>query len=543
MKKYGLSILLVLASLAMLGIVVLQARWLEDSLRTRHQLRKERVRTSVQRVAEQLQYQDATLMVKDKLKGMADTLQSLQEAMRMTDYQMGQVADSNRNKKPGPGTVGKAGRNPRYYLRIQESYDTVIFMMDTLIMRRMLPKMYADTLGLGKERTGKDSLQARSTIGPLVGQYRLLLDSSRKLLDRVFVQMLASNDSLEHHLDSTHLQNLLVQELGQHGLDPDAFGFRLTQGNSVGDQRLVYARMDPDAAWQDSVRVQVFPHNPFSGQSHLVVYYRRDYLEILQGMWGNLALSLALIMGVGAAFTYTVRSLFYQKKLAQMKTDFINNMTHELKTPIATIGLATEALEQSAAAQSHPQMLRYTAMIRQESQRLHNQVNRVLQAAEFQHKKPLDRTPQDLGQLLREAAGTLALQMEHKGARFDCSIPGTPMPLLADNVHLPQAVANLLDNALKYSPEHPHITLRAEIVGEKAMVQVSDKGMGMDEVVQRRIFQPFYRAQSGNRQDTRGYGLGLSYVKGVVEGHDGTISVESTPGQGSTFTIILPLLT
>jgi two-component system phosphate regulon sensor histidine kinase PhoR len=541
MKKYGLSILLVLASLAMLGIVVLQARWLEDSLRTRHQLRKERVRTSVQRVAEQLQYQDATLMVRDKLKGMADTLQSLQEAMRITDYQMGQVADSNRNKKPGAAAASKLGRNPRYYLRIQESYDTVIFMMDTLVMRRMLPKMYADTVG--KERLGKDSLQARSAMAPLVGQYRLLLDSSRKTLDRVFVQMLASNDSLEHHLDSTQLQVLLLQELGQHGLEPDAFGYRLTQGNNVGNHRLVFARMDPDAAWQDSVRVQVFPHNPFSGQSHLTVYYRRDYLEILQGMWGNLALSLALIMGVGAAFTYTVRSLFYQKKLAQMKTDFINNMTHELKTPIATIGLATEALEQSAAAESHPQMLRYTAMIRQESQRLHNQVNRVLQAAEFQHKKPLDRTPQDLGLLLREAADTLALQMEHRGARFVCTIPNSPMPILADSVHLPQAVANLLDNALKYSPGQPQIALRVEVLDARAIVQVSDSGMGMDEVVQRRIFQPFYRAQSGNRQDTRGYGLGLSYVKGVIEGHDGTISVDSKPGLGTTFTLILPLFT
>jgi two-component system phosphate regulon sensor histidine kinase PhoR len=110
-------------------------------------------------------------------------------------------------------------------------------------------------------------------------------------------------------------------------------------------------------------------------------------------------------------------------------------------------------------------------------------------------------------------------------------------------VHLPQAVANLLDNALKYSPGQPQIALRVEVLDARAIVQVSDTGMGMDEVVQRRIFQPFYRAQSGNRQDTRGYGLGLSYVKGVIEGHDGTISVDSKPGLGATFTIILPLFT
>ncbi|MBX3101589.1 MAG: HAMP domain-containing histidine kinase [Bacteroidetes bacterium] len=539
MKKYGLTVLLVLASLAMLGIVVLQARWLEDSLRTRHALRKERVRASVQRVAEQLQYQDAAALLKDKFRGMADTLQSLQEAMRITDYQMGTFADANNSGKiPLPS---KTPRNNRYYLRIQESYDTLIFMMDTIIMRRMLPRMYADTLGAGKERAARDSLNPRANLAPLVDQYRVLLDSSRKLLDRVFVQMIASNDSLERHLDSTHLYNFLRHELSQHGLEGTAFGYKLTQLTEKGVARTVYMRLDPEASWQDSVRVQVFTHNPFFGQSALTVYYPRDYIEILQGMWGNLVMSLVLLMGVGAAFLYTVRSLLRQKKLAQMKTDFINNMTHELKTPIATISLATEVLEQSDAAASHPQMLRYTAMIRQESQRLHNQVNRVLQAAEFQHKKPLEPEPQDLAVLLQQAVSAFTLQLEQRNADFILDIPAHPLPLMADSVHLPQAVANLLDNALKYSPGRPYIRLQVTVQDGQAVITVSDRGLGMDELVQKRIFEPFYRAQTGNRQDTRGYGLGLSYVKGVIEGHHGTITVDSQPGQGTTFTLILPL--
>jgi two-component system phosphate regulon sensor histidine kinase PhoR len=425
-------------------------------------------------------------------------------------------------------------------LRIQESYDTLIFMMDTVIVHRMLPRMFADTTGQHRYRMA-DSLNPSRKLSFLVDQYRGQLDSSRRLLDRVFMQMIASDDRLEHYLDSSVLAQHLHAELGRQGVDISDFGFCLTQMTPQNKPRMIYSHQDPEANWQDSVAVRIFTRNPFSGQSTLTVYFPRDYVDMLQGMWGNLVMSLLLLLGVGAAFVYTVRSLQRQKKLSQMKTDFINNMTHELKTPIATIGLAAEALEYSAALQENPALVRYTTMIKQEGQRLHNQVNRVLQAAEHQHKKPLELCSQPLTPLLQQAVDAFALQMEQRNTRFSLELPATELMVQADEVHLTQAVANLLDNALKYSQGVPQISIRLYEQGGQAVITVQDNGMGMDDVVQRRIFEPFYRAQMGNRQDTRGYGLGLSYVKSVIDGHSGAITVHSKPGVGTTFIITLPL--
>lgn len=240
------------------------------------------------------------------------------------------------------------------------------------------------------------------------------------------------------------------------------------------------------------------------------------------------------------SFILLYRSLVRQQRLAQMKTDLISNITHELKTPIATVGVAIEALKNFNAMQDTTRTKEYLDISQQELQRLSLLVDKVLKLSMFEKKEiELQKQNFDLGQLAEEVLASLRLQVEKHRARISIIKEGN-LSFWGDRLHWQSVIFNLLDNALKYSQRQPEIAIRLKGTEEQLRLDVADNGIGIPEAYQQKVFEKFFRVPAGDTHNAKGHGLGLSYVAQVVRQHGGDIKVESQEGSGSTFTIILP---
>jgi two-component system phosphate regulon sensor histidine kinase PhoR len=243
-----------------------------------------------------------------------------------------------------------------------------------------------------------------------------------------------------------------------------------------------------------------------------------------------------------AAFYLTVYALLRQKKLSEIKNDFINNMTHEFKTPLATISLAVDALKNEKVVQDRQKSEYFTGIIKEENRRMNKQVETILQAS------LLDRQEQQLNlksihahEIIQEALENFQLQLDGKGGRAELQLNAKNDLINADEVHFTNLISNLIDNAVKYSKENLLIKITTHSTSRSLVIRIEDNGIGMSKETQRRIFEKFYRAHTGNLHNVKGFGLGLSYVKTIVEAHQGKIKVDSLVGKGTTFTLEFPL--
>ena len=240
-------------------------------------------------------------------------------------------------------------------------------------------------------------------------------------------------------------------------------------------------------------------------------------------------------------FVYTINVIVTQRKLSEMKNDFINNMTHEFKTPIATISLASDSILNPNIIGSKEKIKRFLGIIKQENKRMLSQVEKVLQMAVLDQKDfTLNKTIVNMIEVVNRAATHTRLLVESREGIVRTHIRSDNSNVMADHTHLSNLVHNLLDNAYKYSPEKPEIDVTLEDIAKGVKITVKDNGIGMTAENQKNIFDKFYRVHTGNLHDVKGFGLGLSYVKAIVDAHGGTISVQSELGKGSSFMVFLP---
>ena len=245
---------------------------------------------------------------------------------------------------------------------------------------------------------------------------------------------------------------------------------------------------------------------------------------------------------ITAAFFITIRTLLKQKKLSEIKSDFINNMTHEFKTPLATISLAVDALKNEKVAGNREKSDYFTGIIKEENKRMNKQVETILQAALLDKKEVQLNMKRLLAHdIIINVLNNINLQVEEKGGKIDVDLEAENDLILADEVHFTNVINNLLDNAVKYSKDNLHIKLSTKNAGNHLKIKIEDNGIGMNKETLHRIFEKFYRAHTGNVHNVKGFGLGLSYVKTMIDAHHGNIKAESVLGKGSSFTISLPL--
>lgn len=278
-------------------------------------------------------------------------------------------------------------------------------------------------------------------------------------------------------------------------------------------------------------------------QENLYVHLTEPKTYLFERMIWMIAASILFTAIIIWAFALTVRTLFTQKKLSEIKSDFINNMTHELKTPLATISLAVDALTNSKVIGDEEKIRYYSAMIKDENKRMNKQVETILQAARIERQEiSLNRIELDAHAIIRKTADNLALQIGEKDGTLSLHLKAHQHIVSADEVHFSNIVFNLLDNAIKYAKqEGPKIEIETGNTGHYLSIRVRDNGIGMNKETVSHIFEKFYRAHTGNIHNVKGFGLGLSYVKAMVEAHGGKVRVESTLGKGSTFIVQLPL--
>jgi len=281
------------------------------------------------------------------------------------------------------------------------------------------------------------------------------------------------------------------------------------------------------------------PSGPFESIILVMPNVRLYLLHSLQWVIVGVVLFILVVL---AAFFITIRSLIYQRKLVEIKRDFINNMTHELKTPLATISLAVDALKSSKVNTDVKSVAYFSNIIKEENVRMNKHVETILQAAQLDKKEnELYKQPTDVHDLIQGVVESFKLQLEAKPSEVKTILEANPSVIDVDEEHLLHVLSNLIDNAIKYSKASIHILIKTKSQNNKMFIIIEDKGIGMNADAIKHIFEKFYRAQSGNVHDVKGYGLGMSYVKWVLDAHKGTIQVKSEIDKGTSIEIVLPI--
>lgn len=298
------------------------------------------------------------------------------------------------------------------------------------------------------------------------------------------------------------------------------------------------AAMNP--LYKAEYKISLFD-NEVTNPGHLNIYFPGKKRFLWSNVIGILISSILFTGLILFCFSYTIYVIFHQKKVSEMKTDFINNMTHEFKTPIATISLASDSILSPAILENKDKVTRFIYIIKQENKRMLSQVEKVLQMAQIEKENvELKFNAVNLHETIEDAVINAELKIQAKGGTIQTSLLSQNPIIEADQIHISSIINNLLDNAEKYTPEHPEIIISTRDVKGGIEFDVSDNGIGMTKDALKLIFEKFYRVHTGNVHDVKGFGLGLSYVKAMVDAHHGKIYVKSELGKGSIFTIYLP---
>jgi len=370
---------------------------------------------------------------------------------------------------------------------------------------------------------------------------RLLSNEKRQFIVRKILDDIAQPHSipLEARVESAALDSLVEMTLNAKGI-ATAYAYGVISAPRDSLYLAKPAKFDGELK-RSEFRSRLFPNDVFAAADDLVLYFPQQNIYLLKQMVGLLSSSFILLGVVVFGFVYTVRTIYKQRQFAGLMVDFINNMTHEFKTPISTIALASEALANPEIVRDEHRLLRYNRIIRDENTRMRNQVEKILEMAALEEGDyELNVASVDTHKVIADAVQNIALQIEKRGGKIECQLQATAPIIEADEVHLANIIHNLLDNANKYSPETPMITIATGNDSGGLHIRIADKGMGLRPEDQKRVFEKYYRVPTGNVHDVKGFGLGLSYVKLMVEAHDGTIAVRSEYQKGSEFEICLP---
>ena len=603
MTKRKIQIIVGLMCLALIGLIGFQWYWIREAIAIRNDQFNHKVAESVQEVVHRLEKQEIMYLLQQRI----ETEQQKSRLERITQLRNVPVkrvvpAKKEMNREAYSKMlpkfevfVGPNGEEVHYQIT-SESVPTDVLSpnfrvmvdhqqkimeeffqaqqfglagMDEFMRRRMedeknLGKAFDDVLAAKNNKLAKNyaavkidtakrnfvnkkaefsgSDKSRSNIAKDLAMSGKRNPDKAELLREVMQDLLYAKRPIQERVNRFLLDTLLKKEFEENGISlPYEFA---VQGQATNNLIFSTASLKP-ADWQrKSYRASLFPNETMQGQNSLFVYFPDQQKHILSGMGVMFGGSGVLILVVMACFYMAVTTILRQKKLSDIKNDFINNMTHEFKTPISTIALAAEMAQENSSAggqQVSPRLSRYLGIIREENKRLGTHVEKVLQMALLDKGEvKLKKTLVNVNDLITNALNSQSVQIENQNGEVELEFEAENETVSGDEVHLANVLNNLIDNAIKYSPENLHITVKTRNVNNGVELSITDKGIGMNREQLHRIFDTFYRVPTGNVHDVKGFGLGLSYVKTMVEAHAGMVKVESRPGESSTFIIWLP---
>ena len=566
--------------LALIGLIGFQWYFIREAIAVRNEQFNHKVAESVQKVVHRLEKQEMMYLLQQRIE-------SEQQKARLE--QITKVNEPTRAKRPEKRIASRPPQVPsgmEIYISpngdVSYQYFSEVAPSDVLspnfrIMvdrqQRIIEEFFqAQQLGaagldefmrrrLAEEQNlgralkdmaemptpGKDTLRARKAAGQKSSEQAVPngqpVDRAT-LLREVMQDLMYTQRPIEERVNRFLLDSLLKKELTQNGITlPYEFAVRANTGRNV---LFSTAELYPGAWEQQAYKASLFPSEMLSGNNLLYVYFPDQQAYILRNMSAMFASSGILVLVIMICFYVAVSTILKQKKLSDIKNDFINNMTHEFRTPISTIALATDMAQENTSsvpvAELSTRIDRYLGIIREENKRLGTHVEKVLQMALLDKGEvKLKQGVVNMHDLIAKVLNSLSVQIEQRQGEVELDFEASEELVQGDEVHLSNVLYNLVDNAIKYSPEILHLTLSTSNEKGGIRISIADQGLGMSRDQAQRIFDKFYRVPTGNLHNVKGFGLGLSYVKKMVAAHEGTIEVKSHPGQGSVFTVWLPV--
>jgi len=526
MNKLFFRLLILLMSLSLIGIILVQVYWFDKSFENNEEQFKYHVKQVLGNVADKIQKKEVYTFYEtyNRLKDSTGKIPEKSDFLEFGYYQR----DSRTNETiiySNSIISEDYGIKPSFFDKKLDS----IKQIKNLSSKRKT-EIYNDNI---------DNSSIKQKITPdLKIEKSGQLDLLDKTLFEISYKDIAALKPIQERVSNEFLLKLLTVELNEFGVKTPFEYSVYSNGlaTKIKSERFVYDR-------SSTYSIPIFNDNEDTNKYQLLITFPQKKKFLFSELMGICILSIIFTLIIIIAYSSALSQLIKQRQISEIKTDFINNMTHEFKTPIATINLALDAIKNPKVNVDKDKVQRYLQMIRDENKRMHAQVENVLRISKLE-KKELDikKESNNVHDIIEDAVEHVHLIIEDRGGTITQNLAATRTTVLLNDMHFTNVLVNILDNAIKYSPEAPIITVSTENVKEFIFIKVKDNGAGISKTAQKRIFEKFYREHTGDIHNVKGHGLGLAYVKRIIEDHNSEIYVESEKGKGSTFIIKVPLI-
>jgi len=524
MSNRKIWLLTIFTALALSALIVVQLVWIKNAIRVQEKQFKRLTNESMDRIINKLETYEILEDLQEEID--RENTISIEEEEKEQPVTLG-AGDLNLSEDGeliyGLDSSGQLGITIDTRIDLL-SGDTILYITDNSIY--------------GANRSPSHTRSALSN-ADIVANYKDLISNKRIFVERVIDRAVSLEEDIEDRISRFMLDTVIRNEI--KSLDEEViFEYAVRKANS--GYVFPSKGFDPGSHAM-KITAQLFPHDITPSPNFLVLFFPNQKNILLQSVGFMAGTSLFLTMILLIVSLITILVIFKQKKLSEIKNDFINNMTHELKTPISTISLASQMLADQSVPMDNKSLAHVSNLIGEESKRLGNQVEKVLQMSIFDEGKiDLIIRPLQINDLISQVVEKMSLQINQHEAKVELELEDMVSSVMVDEVHITNVIYNLLDNALKYCSQHPLIRIITTNKKSGVQVVISDNGIGISKEHQKRIFEKFYRVPTGNLHDVKGFGLGLSYVKKVLDDHGGYIRVESEIKKGTIFTIFLPYM-
>jgi two-component system phosphate regulon sensor histidine kinase PhoR len=541
---------------AMIGLISVQIILLIQSYRFKEEIFVQNVNRMLSSVIQKLETQETLNQVLSVSVGI-DSQGGYSAKMHVTDQKHdGESAFALKNIRQSRSEVGFDSNKVVIHLREQSLIRLVV--LDST--KKVEKEVYASTKPPGIHQIPIDHLAEPQMVHFILYindiKYPFYLDKSSPgrliidpELDRSRAALIHSVVNqymrfepfpIQERLDFAFLDSVVQVTMKEFGIHTAAhYGILNSKSDSLVFQSTA---LDADQLKSSKYRSRLFPHDLFVESNDLVFTFPDERMHLIKQLSLSSILALGFLVTLLVCFLFIIRTLWSQKRFSQLLVDFINNMTHEFKTPISTIALASETISRDKILQDKKRLVNYSRIIQDESHRMRKQVENILEMTALE-KGEIDLQMENvsLHDILNQAVDHFRLIVEKQKGKINLNLNASTDQIVADGMYLMNVIHNMFDNAVKYT-EHPvQIMVTTSNQDNHIHVRIKDNGLGIDAGQQKRIFDKYYRVPTGNLHNVKGFGLGLHYVRLIVEAHLGSVDVESKPGEGSIFTIKLPL--
>ncbi|WP_271405990.1 sensor histidine kinase [Tenacibaculum soleae] len=521
MGKKIFILIVVLMSISLIGIISVQIYWIKDAIKNKQQQFDNNVTIALARTSERIKDREYSEFLQNNQEFLKD--KKFVSDAEITTYLFQQIDTTNKRKFTfGTTILGESIKMPGDFIN-----------NDSIILKRYSGKQdFYFSQVIKAENNDFNSFTEENSFSTFKNYpkfNRQLIENMLRQRNRLYpINQRISNKELNFTIQE-ELAKMNITQNFKYGVYEDGLATQLKSG---------YFNIHPkDASYP------LFKDDNGNSKYKLYIKFPNERKNLLSGMMKILGLSLLFIGIIIAAFSTSLYQLVRQKKISEIKTDFINNMTHEFKTPIATINLALDAIRNPKIIADQDKVKRYVQMIREENKRMHGQVENVLRISRLEKNQiEISKDATDMHDTIEEAIEHIQLLVDDKKGSVTSHFKAISTEVLGNQFHLTNIIVNMLENALKYSSEAPKIDVYTESTNKYFIFKIKDEGIGMSKNAQKYVFDKFYREHKGNIHNVKGHGLGLAYVKEIIDSHQGSVHVESEKGKGSLFTVKLPLI-